>query len=511
MSHAIASPAAWAVWPLAAACVAPATSSPDELAVQLARAMKAHPVALPAELRKTRPRWLAAVDCSDVREHGARLTLMALQGLVNREGPRLYLVAMHGFNADADRFWLERFQDEYGIPHRLMSVEEALREFASGLPGVVIWDEDLPVTRNIALMIASLTGYLPVSPVGAARRAVSSEGEIDLRGVFSDHLAAQRWAIERLLPHLDKTNVGCVCERDRSLSLCRDYLVMRGAFMCDLSSSPTHPEERALKAELYSRLAPGAIVWGWTSRDGEGEHVRQASEHGLRVLCSTNSPNLSVFTQLAPKARRFAVRPRPEPPVPERKIYLTFVLSDGDSIPILLTRQWYRWDEQARGRVPFGWELQPLFAELAPVVLEYYYDTASPNDSFIAGPSGAGYVHPSRLPDPGAHMAATRDADKRLGVRVVGIIDEWDADAARAWSRALPGADGFLYGWGAAPGQPLRILGGKPHLHYWLCPPRPDGEKDDAYYAGVASRIRDIARREGKPCFIAAHLSCYWA
>ncbi len=493
------------VWLLVAAAGAPLQGLP---ALQ-ARVDEAPAMALPA-LNRSRPAELAVVDCAGLT-HTQRVSLMFLQGLANRPGPRLFLRGLASFNARADDWWLERLRDEYGIGSRRLERTDALREFGGELDGLVVWDDDLPGTENIAAMLGALFSWLPCAPgdLDGVREASGLAVACDLRRLWDDHLELHRWALAHLVPKLPRRDIGCVCARDAAGHLCRDWLIRQGAVVVDLSS---HEEtEKALKDDFYSRIEDGSVVWGWTSQDNEGEHVAQASRHGLRVLCTTNSPNLSVFAQLEPKRTSWR-QPRCEPPdTIERKVYLACVLTDGDSIPILLTRQWYRWDEAARGTVPFGWEIQPLFAELAPTVLEYYYDSASPQDRFIAGPSGAGYVHPSLLPDRDWFARETARWCEPCDVDLVGVIDGYDADMARTWARGFRGAKGFVYGWGASPGTPARIVEGKPHLHYGLCPPQPGEAKDAAYYEVVAQSVREYARRWDLPCVLVAHLSCYWA
>ena len=48
------------------------------------------------------------------------------------------------------------------------------------------------------------------------------------------------------------------------------------------------------------------------------------------------------------------------------------------------------------GSVPLGWTISPVLQEAAPTLAAYYARTASPNDALIAGPSGAGYILPSK-------------------------------------------------------------------------------------------------------------------
>src|SRR2546425_5589292 len=57
-------------------------------------------------------------------------------------------------------------------------------------------------------------------------------------------------------------------------------------------------------------------------------------------------------------------------------------------------RMWALWSESVRGTLPFAWSLNPLLVDLAPPLLDRYYDSATPLDRFLASPSGAGYLYP---------------------------------------------------------------------------------------------------------------------
>ena len=51
-----------------------------------------------------------------------------------------------------------------------------------------------------------------------------------------------------------------------------------------------------------------------------------------------------------------------------------------------------------------NWGINPLFLKFFPALLEFYWDTATPNDYFMGGASGAGYTYPSRMPNPEVWM-----------------------------------------------------------------------------------------------------------
>jgi len=71
---------------------------------------------------------------------------------------------------------------------------------------------------------------------------------------------------------------------------------------------------------------------------------------------------------------------------------VAFVMSDGDNIQWLQggwrSDEWY--GSPDRGAVPIGWTFAPAMESLAPVILDWAKSNATANDTFVAGPSGAG-------------------------------------------------------------------------------------------------------------------------
>jgi hypothetical protein len=450
--------------------------------------------------------------------YAERLTAMALTGLANREGPRLFIRGHFAFNADADRFWLARLAGQYGMHHREMCLDGALRQFRDAVRGAVICDDRVPATEVVALTLAGAFRLVPALPEMEARlKAAGIPVVLDLRGAWTDHVEAQQWVFDLVGPRLSDQLIGFLDVRNKALWGVADYLVMYGGLVADLSSDRAKcPAEYELRDKALARLKPGSIVWGWTCHDNESLHVAHASRHGLRVLCSTNCPNLSLLAQVAPKNAEYRQRsPAASSRTVEKKLYLTFVLSDGDSIPILLTRQWYRWDDPARGKVPFGWEHQPLLADLAPAVFEYYYETMTDKDRLICGPSGAGYTHPGEMPNLDWFIGETSEHLRRTDLHSIGVCADWDEEAARAMLRGVPEAIGCFHGWGEKSNRKMLLDRGKPYVPYWLCLERPEQSpnktKDAAYFAAEAAKLRRIVERSGLPCFVAAHLSCYWS
>jgi hypothetical protein len=175
-----------------------------------------------------------------------------------------------------------------------------------------------------------------------------------------------------------------------------DYLVCKKAFVMGLSSKID--SERALKGKFLSEMNPLGLVLGWASfQDGEWPYVRQASENGLLVLCCLESPNYSFHSKVKPSINFEQTELSGEVQV-ENKVYLTFIHSDGDALWQLSNRFFGSWEDPARGSFPFGWEIQPLLYDLAPGILQYYYETRSDKDEFVGSLSGMGYIQPDNFP-----------------------------------------------------------------------------------------------------------------
>jgi hypothetical protein len=93
--------------------------------------------------------------------------LAALQGLVNRDAPRLYLLYCSEFGVQTDQFWLDWLRGEDGwlrgttiVP--LTSLEEAVRAFRAHVAGVVVYDAAVPATASLASTAAGCARLIPV-------------------------------------------------------------------------------------------------------------------------------------------------------------------------------------------------------------------------------------------------------------------------------------------------------------------------------------------------------------
>ena len=94
----------------------------------------------------------------------------ALQGLVNRDGPRLLLRYLQGSGqgerVNLDDYWLERAEWDALDTESMIaagSFHEVLEHFEETVSnGVVVWDPEVPATANVASTVCGVEGWLPV-------------------------------------------------------------------------------------------------------------------------------------------------------------------------------------------------------------------------------------------------------------------------------------------------------------------------------------------------------------
>ena len=178
------------------------------------------------------------IDLLDVSgcSYSQQLCAAALQGLLNRSGPVLFVD--YGIYDDPaarrtnevfldDAQWFGKFrellgnQDQrnleyYCQEHRFQvnpatSLEALIRKHGQRLNGCVLWDESFPDTANIAIMLAAQEDLLPVEAGMAAWvQDLGLTVRHDLRGRWQDRLELYGWAFEHLFPVCQEGSAACV-------------------------------------------------------------------------------------------------------------------------------------------------------------------------------------------------------------------------------------------------------------------------------------------------------------
>lgn len=135
------------------------------------------------------------------------LTLTCLQGVVNRDAPRLYLVFR-----SADLQWPGFYAKAFALKlARLEGRDALLRRFRSRLKGYVVWDPAALDTANLATTLAGIEDALVVAPDGDAEaKKLGLKRLHDLRGQFGGKTKADvyAWARKNLWPRCSHDLVG---------------------------------------------------------------------------------------------------------------------------------------------------------------------------------------------------------------------------------------------------------------------------------------------------------------
>ncbi len=371
-----------------------------------------------------------------------KVAALAVQGIVNRSGPELLVDSRFWNWPEADARWRSIYDTDHGFSFEpVESLPSAVERFRDRLKGIVVWDPAVPRSAWVAATLAGLEDLVPATPDLAERLGGLPVTE-DLRGRFPDDLAAMEYAVETLAPRC-APRIGCsIAKLWSGMSIDSiDYAVMRRAVVFELAPEADDPRETALAHRMQDRIGPGAAVFGWA--EPEERYAMLVSMHDNYILCS-EAPNLSFHaavpcdrTEWRQTARRDPSEFRLEP-----VHYVAFMTSEGDAPKIHSVLHGGAWFDEARGTVPINWGFQPRLLEIAPAMADYYYRSATVNDFFVCGASGAGYVYPNVVAEPEAFFRATGEWLRKSDIDVVECWLHFSRPVYESYAR-LSGAAAF--------------------------------------------------------------------
>jgi len=339
-----------------------------------------------------------------------------LKGLVNKTQPRIYSYDTNTVNGDGKYTWLQDLNLSYS---EVNDNRTMITKYRNEIGGIVIYDDNYLDTINLASTIAGISNGIVAAPSQVAMLTAAPYNLpilADLRGQFSNKLQVYQYLYNNYWSSCThRVLVGLNPEAHKGAI--RDYATAIGAAVVWLD--PSVPAENTLLRSFLSSMPENSAYMGWWTDEGAG--VMLASEYSISTVASDWSTNLSVFAGMS---REVSVKPVPAKPVLQNKIYLTFIMSDGDNVQYMEHKMKQHWDNPDRGSVPIGWTVSPASLDVAPALLDYYYDTATANDCLISGPSGVGYTYPNYWPNQTGldnFVRMTEDYNNRAGLRVITI------------------------------------------------------------------------------------------
>ncbi len=421
------------------------------------------------------------VDVVDLRgaDLKARLLMLSLEGIVNREGPRLYVLwESVRVKFPASERWLEYYRRKGWISgYRLVGFWEAVEKYRHYVKGAVVYDPALPATINVAASLAGVEDLVIAHPDYVPKlNELGIEVKIDLRGRFRSSREAHEWQLEHVFPRCNKSLL-YYFPTMREVAIYRvsllDYAVSYRA--CSIGLRLT--ADKDLIGRYYEGLEKFALVIGYPERAKlERPWVEYTSKYGLlNVLGTGLAPNLSFHSRI-PARRRFEQEHRKLEPKPG-KIYIAFAVTD---LGLNSMQDFYyeMWLSHSRGKVPISWWLDPITADICPGIVQYYYETKTPNDYFYSAHVG-GRIRPSDFPYLEEYLERGQEYLDRCSLRVVAFSNHnlRDDRVLKLYSEKLD-IEGFVFGFGPEFEDEYWLVGDK----VWVIP-RFVGSPGAAYLA----------------------------
>jgi hypothetical protein len=443
--------------------------------------------------------------------------LITLQGIANQGAPRLYFL----FPSDWDFKFSEPLMNYYKDTREmnfkeLKTADEALENLAKYADGYIVWDKSERTSLIVAFTAAGLRNAIVVSEelIPMAEKH-GLQMTLDFRGKFtgkSDY-EIYKWAYDKYWDSCSKDylvymggHAGKVMKPGIA-----DFGIHKKAFFTDASTDPSDTLEYQFAKRIFREMKPLSIVMGWHSygKDLEAQHVTLTSNYALRVEGLHTLPNMSFNHQIpVTPGYKFKNNHNLEPGkqyVPEEKVYLGAIQTDCLGLGA--------WTEPGRGDIPYAWEVTMNWSWLAPAMLQFFYDMATPNDYFIGSLSGPGYMYPKAIPAEYLPdmVSKANDLMQILDLNVFETMEHtyyWLTDAidddltkeiVEAYYKGMPDVIGFANGY--RPAHTFAVNEKKPFMSfdYYLSEHRNEDE--------AAADLLELANlNEKRPYFLLMHI-----
>ncbi len=397
---------------------------------------------------------------NDTSSEGLRLILLSLQGLVNRDQPKIFLQ-----NLSNQDFLLHYYNTKnyYTARYNYTDAWQLISRFKSAPKGLVVFDPAKPYTINIATDVAGVEDLLITSPEYIHRlQLLGFKVKTDLRKVaaMQDAYSAYRWAYKKYWNRQNHTVLSNVYS-NYQFDVLRDYLVAFRipALWYPGKDNPDYsPALQQFMKHIYARPyvnVPVLGFWPCTNPAGEQmgvseyEGVKMAGEYGKYTVVADWAGNYSYHSGIPVNVEtlpEYVSRKKSALSYDSTKKYVLITMIESGDSPGYYQSVFngHQWSDSTRGKVAYNYGVAPALQFLLPGLLEYIYTTASANDNFFTSISGMGYMYPlegygakTRHPSKtiNDYYKLTSMAMNRMGLHVLSIYThpyaKWTADDDR--------------------------------------------------------------------------------
>ncbi|MFO8019248.1 MAG: GxGYxYP family putative glycoside hydrolase [Promethearchaeia archaeon] len=335
--------------------------------------------------------------------YSCKMARLSLKGIINEDGPKLF-----GINDEKDRFWCEYLLNrlEPQEVHYYNNFSSLITTFKSNISGLIVYDPDNLHTRNIGIPLCGIENAILADPQLAEylhnHFSIPILDDLNLAQKWkenTEYLEMYKWLYDNYLKQ-NKLNEQTLALQGPQRADLIDLLVAENIFtLWDINTLESDKAELDFISKVFNFYPQNSPILGYPYATGanEGNTVRLISEAGLYLVASDFSSNLGFCNHLEFGVETYSQDRTWEnnPPQLENKLYISFLVSDGDNLQFMENQMLEIWKQKNRtSEIPVGWSISPLALKYAPHLVDFYYSNATNSDYFVAGPSGAGYVYP---------------------------------------------------------------------------------------------------------------------
>ena len=376
---------------------------------------------------------------------------IALQGLVNRKDPELYIVHDYIVQAadasfNSPQFWLDAldvsyYEDDgvtpYFVKTKISSVNELLLKYYDSYKGAVLFHDRL-TSRNVmcaqnnldqiygdmavlnltymmsaqydalpmtesklasvnALLVAN--GKQPLEVLGDTREFMAKNAD----GTFNTDTGSREVWAACYNYALGKAESGEWTFSDEALghngtmnAAWYDYVVQHRIFTYNrILFADATAEEKAVEAKIMTLTKDSTPLMGVFHLAGDEEEcVRNCNNYGKYFLVTHETWNLSWSCGLP----RVSAKTQEEKLVyDESKVYIAITLSETDNNSYTHFKFPLQYSSESRGKFAMTWALNQACYDINPNVIKYMNATFTSKDGFATGEAGIGYVRNERV------------------------------------------------------------------------------------------------------------------
>lgn len=318
--------------------------------------------------------------------------LVCLQGLAAKAGIGVYQIHRsldieYLVYAEEKLGFTESRSDKNGNRWTLWTL---LEELKACVDGYVLYKADRnDISLDMACTIAGVDRLLAVeASIESKAKAAGLEKKKDISAEEPD-LSLQKAIFKE---YKDRLNRSFAVHLENGVRGMRDLAVSEGAFVFFAEESFSG---RSFRRSVFRWLDDNSPVLGWAL--SETGLITDASKEGCFTIPSDHSLNNSFYVRCPEE--NLTQNDSFEIHTDITKHYVALVMSDGDNAQWIENGFGHFVEKSSRGdcNFPMTWTFSPFQYKLSGISAKYMYSRLSEGDSFIAGPSGAGYINPSNF------------------------------------------------------------------------------------------------------------------